>query len=465
MKRNKLYAGVILALAAGGAQAYAPGFSHNTVIRMGGASAQDGNLESVIYNDICVADANRNRWSYNNSNSDFRAISCTTKAFGTIPAGLTLLVLKRSSGGSYFGAGPLQTPVETIDFINPNGTCSAASSVAGYTHNCTQLSSQTINAGISDVNPEMFVGVNVPTGQREFSRPQDVTVYKGTGLVFGAAVSLTLRDTLQNLLVAGGKLPAQCNTTDRESVSCMPSIPRQMLSSALGGTLLDASQIAINGTDLVTAAGAAAPANTAFQICRRENGSGTGAVANFFALNNPCATSKIPLTTNNDNTEVQENSTSGAQDSCLATAGRWTIGYNSTERNVSRSLGYRFVKVDGVEPTIRNVWAGKTSMWGEITVQHRADEANTNIVNIVSQLAGDISTPARTAARNTGFNHSFGQGGYVTIVDPAKGYAPNSAWSAANPVVGINHIQGNLDNCRFPLLDLTDTTNSKIVIE
>jgi hypothetical protein len=458
MKLNKYYSALAMAVLANGAHAHAPTTTHDITIRIGGASAQDSNLEALIYNDLCEADANRDRYSFNNANNAYRAISCTTKSSGVtgLPAAKTLLVIKRSAGGSGFGVQPLVFD-QAVDFMKVSSGCTQPSTVSGYTWNCTETESVKADAGISDVNPELFIGKNVPAPfTQDVVSTSTLEVRSVAGLSFGLAVSKNLRDELQRQLIAAGKLPNTCTAGD-ETAPCMPSFSKHLAASILGGSVTSWEQVSIDGTSsIATAPGAVAPTDTSIKICRREDGSGTQATANEVILHYPCSASAgIAPASTISNPRVVENSAAGNLDTCLSDSANWVFGFQSTERNAGRTLDYRFIKMDGVEPTIRNIWNGKNVFWSEATIQWKktltADPAA-----VMNVIATNVSNVARTAARNAAFSHSWGDAGYVALV--SNGNTALQSWNASQPITAYQHnIGGKVNNCQVPTLDSAST--------
>jgi hypothetical protein len=428
---------------------------------MGGASAQDTNLENELKNNVCQV-TGFDKYTYNNSTASFRAIFCTTKSSlgGDSTIGnKKLLVLKRSAGGSGYGVQPVLngSAAENINFTAAN--CSGASTVAGYTYNCVNnaTSSQTFNSGVSDVDPGMFVGANVPTafvGQDITSIPTNVTVKSAVGVVFGLVANKEFRDELQKQTFGATNT---CVGNDTEA--CMPSIRKAQANAIWNGTLIDWQQFSIDGVNNIVANANIAPTDTLIKLCRRENGSGTQATANSVFVNYPCAgnNSGNPVTTSGggkmtdgSTDRVTENSSSGTLETCMTNAdGYWKIGFQTTEKKgtVTGTNGYRFLKIDGYAPKLENVWAGTYPAWGEATFQWKNTDASVN--SLMSFMVKNIGSPTVVSGNNTSFSHTFGQAGYLAL--PSNGYDASATFVTSNPVTPYQHNDGGiLSNCKTP---------------
>ena len=85
-----------------------------------------------------------------------------------------------------------------------------------------------------------------------------------------------------------------------------------------------------------------------------------------------------------DELDLDANNNSGSFDSTQYVGARWAIGYTSLDKNATRSKSYRFIKVDGVAPTLANVASGAYHDWVESTYLYR--------VGAVTPLGGDKAT-------------------------------------------------------------------------
>jgi len=317
----------------------------------------------------------------------------------------------------------------------------------------------------------MFTGPNVPPGSAAVTPTQvaamDVTSMNA--VVFGVPVSTNLYRALQ---------VAQGLTVGADDEANMPSLSSAQINGLITGGIKKWSDLQINGTALTAYPGVTLPGQNYFgpnpvgyhvHYCRRVPGSGTQAQMNAKFANTPCAAGvKEPLLQANTNPvfgpNVIENSGSGDVTVCLrdfatddpATPGvdesRWAIGVQSLEK---LDEGFRFVKVDGVAPTLQNVAENKYKDWVETTMQWRnsSDAPTGDVLNILKTIASNASTPATIASLNAGFVHGFGTGAYLAL--NTNGHVPSYPHDDANPVTTATHAPDGVPNtCNFPQVNI-----------
>ena len=479
---------------AGASYALAPSAPINQEIYIAGATAQDDMIVQLI-KDFCqtgTADVyfDATGAAPAKAGANHRAVSCTvdsTKVPGLSITPFNVLVHKTSTntnngtqvaiGGSGIGVGPVmqKTP---IDVMNINaGNCTAPAGTETF-YRCTARAATTdiklapADAGVSDVDPGMFIGANTPDGVA----PVDITkvssllnVVPGAQTVMGVVVTKTLRDALQLAEIAAGILPATCTSGD-ETEACMPTLDTPMLSSIFSGNLGKWDKIYFNGQPLTSYG--TAPDNTKVYIARRTNGSGTQATINAHILNNPCASGALsPAATSNilagpivtlnagsgdvETVMVDFNSGTNASGKNAALAKVWAIGVQSTEKNLNDVKNYRQIKVDGVAPTIENAAKGKFSLVAESTWQWlKSGGPAGDTLKIVQKIAAEAGNPTLLGQANAGFKHLYGNGGYLAI--SANGWAVDPTGNlAAAPVSPYTRAPNGLalDNCRVPVID------------
>jgi hypothetical protein len=384
---------------------------------------------------------------------------------GTPAAGQRLLVAKSDVGGSAQGVNPVALAVNR-PFINTAacGAVAGINTVAGdsttaYTYRACGTASminQIPDMGVSDIEPDKFTGtLNDPATGDFLNPPASWQVEVGPGLLFGIVVSTSFRNELQQDQFGAGCVGS-------ETAACMPDLPSWYVRSVFAGKLGN-----WNGEEIL---GGAPNVPGGFDgrvhICRRVQGSGTHAqhMVHFARTNcNRAATLAMPAGGGGvipGQPLVFENSSSGNVDNCLnaletgagaaastpaVPAGRLSfgIGYQSLEKNVNRTLGYRFVKIDGVAPTLENAFNGDYSQVYFLSYNHRENDFRTGAARpalnggeaaILEQLIDsgfDISGSVASQI-NAGFVHSFGASGFVVPVLPA---AAPAAFNPANPVV------------------------------
>ena len=310
-----------------------------------------------------------------------RVYSCTMQASSPILPGKKVALFKSDVGGSGQGVFPVHA-MSARGFLNLATCGSRAASVPNYV--CSGEQQQVPMAGMSDVEPGMFKGINVP---------KDDPTYPGDGLsdiqigelevnplfqtIFAVAVNKALRDAMQTAqgLTVGDAGPE-------------PTISRTTAASYFAGVLTDPT--AGLGWQPIVSAGDAKKA-TRVNICRRVDGSGTQASANAQFLQFPCngAALNVADKTYSDNGLTQavasvgtsgkafvfEGSSTGNVISCLnqaETNGAYAIGHVSKE-NVPATSGtignWRHVKLDGVSANRDNTKSGQYDYFFESTLQ------------------------------------------------------------------------------------------------
>ncbi|MBX9604805.1 MAG: hypothetical protein K2Y51_01195 [Gammaproteobacteria bacterium] len=265
-----------------------------------------------------------------------------------------------------------------------------------------------------------------------------------------------------------------------DSEQCMPNLTSAEVAGMLTGRLTRWTQIQRNGTNLVqaaTAAGLPVPAanavpalnNQRIAICRRNNGSGTQAQLSAFFLKRPCMkvgdtiTAEAPLNPGANTCSytgqslVCSNRGSSEVDRCLNdldagntnTSGlfggtgplgprfAWAIGVQSTEKNPNLGFRYRFAKIDGLAPSIKNVYLADYTDHYEGTCQIRKDNSSIDPNVVPSELRAIFNNacaagPADVFDTNLNFLHPWGVGGWLSVPLAATGGAtPDAPLTAA----------------------------------
>lgn len=521
MKMKLLSAAITAASLVGfsqSASAYGPATTPDLSIYLSGASAQDKAVDSLV-KDICASNlhtfkddggfhavADKGKWG-----KAYQAWFCdVTKA--KVPTlsvnSLKVAIYKRAAGGSAMGVSPLLDDTangKIAQLAINNGNCDildAATNTYGCRiSNAGDLQSVRSDAGVSDVNPEVFKGgLSTPDGFTPVD-PAEVaakfTVRPAAALAFGVPVGLELYKALQ---VAQGLTAAPNNCAlGSNTDACMPNLTSAQIASILSGQVKSWSEFSVGGTDLVTVAtnaGLTAPTDTLVHICKRTAGSGTGAQQYVKFLNNPCSgDSALPFATNDPfaGPVVHEMLESGDLEFCqddldkgaatikdavsgefVNTVGNtaWSIGNQSLEKNSDKLKNYRFVKVDGVAPTLKNVANGSYKDWVELTWQYRkatvpagAARNNRGIASDNGIPQGDVFAIVDTVIKNAGSptklnslankTHDFGRSGYLAVA--ANGYTFTDALVETAPVNPYSHVgTGKLDNCSAPVRPAAD---------
>ena len=259
-----------------------------------------------------------------------------------------------------------------------------------------------------------------------------------------------------------------------DTEACMPSLSTAQIRSLMMGSDLGVStwdELKAKGTDLVAlnAAYNWAPADSSKILCRRTAGSGTHAVTSIKFLQTQCgvgSTSGGQLMASGSNFATDcsntvcdatlENTGSSGLLACVNqanTEGFWSLGYASLESNSNLNSAARFVKVDGVAPTLKSLVAGTYPVFGEVTAQSRQQDnaadytvanvpvaertnAKNNWATVVSELSSAANVSQLNAA-NT-FRHPFGDSGFL-----ARGVPTSFVYTAASPIATQTHSDPN----------------------
>lgn len=327
--------------------------------------------------------------------SSYRAYSCELKKkVGNWLAGTKVLIVKRDAGGSFEGVNPIALAAAQTNML-VDGSCTATGNPSPATdillpgYACNGTVNRVSDAGLSDVEPALFQKpVNLPDGQTALTTAQlnalDVKSVNQT--IFGVAVNKKLYRALQE---AQGFI----NPGDPidEAVSARPSLSASFVASVLSGQA-SGSSASKNGWNIVIPATVDPNAvDKQINVCRRVIGSGTQASSNIFFLNLPSqgavdagyipfgqtfnATKKASIGANvgviqqNGTRAVVLGSGSGNVETCLGTtvetaAGTaYGLGVLSRENTplptgTTTDKGYRFVKLNGLQPQRDNVKLG-----------------------------------------------------------------------------------------------------------
>jgi hypothetical protein len=475
--KAKLLSAVIAAVCANGAMALTPAnLPADLELSIGGASAQDLGLREVV---TSLCDDTVHSYSETGSipGKDYTSFFCTmssAKVPGFPAGGLKVLVHKRSRGGSAYGVGPVEANSSVAHAkVANDGTCTV---FAGNNYKCTTTVSTTIDAGISDVEPGMFRGVNLlevgvngvlagdpgttPLTSTQLNRLDKAPV---AALTFGPVVTTNLRNALQVAQFGAGNA---CVGADTEA--CMPSLSKTQIASLFAGTIANWDEFRVGNTPLSQVSGVIAPVATDVHVYRRVAGSGTQSVANYSFLNQPCSGNVIAAGDNTSGTNlagvgdvdadgeypaIHQASGSGDVDTGLASlnsTGHWGIGFQSLEKT---NTGYRFVKVEGVAPTLVNVANTSYDIVGITSFQWIKDSLAgspmrapapqaANKLILAKKLRADLGrdTELRTANLTFGGGNITGAVGNVGFAALASnGFTLNTPFDATKPVVAINN--------------------------
>ena len=469
----KMLSAAVAVICANGAMALTPAsLPADLELFIGGASAQDLGLREVV---TSLCDDTVHAYSENGANpgKDYTSYFCTmssAKVPGFPAAGIKVLVHKRIKGGSAFGATPVEAKASVAHVkVANDGTCTVFS---GNNYKCTTTISTPLDAGITDVEPGMFRGVNLleigvngvvagdagttPMTPAQLARLDKKPV---AALAFGPVVTTNLRNALQT---------AQGLTAGSDEESQMPSLSSTQYASLVAGTIASWDEFLVNGTPLTAVAGVTPPTTSDVHVWRRTSGSGTQSVSNYVFLNQPCLDAVKPAVDNTPSSlldgtgdqnadgefpAIHQGSSSGSVDTGMAalnTLGYWGVGFQSLEKT---NAGYRFVKVDGNSPLLSNVAKTKYNVlgvtsfqWIKNTLADSPMNANANKFTLVKKIRDDLGrdTELRTA------NLTFGGGnikiGGVAVTGKvgfaalaSNGYTLNVPFNEVKPVIPFNN--------------------------
>lgn len=489
----KAAVGVALAASASAAMAFNPSVtSPDYTVYISGSSAVSPTVLSYTIDTICdhTQDVSVFRTQTSKGFGNDWGVACRVNTATTgVSAARNVLFLKRDAGGSGYGVTPVTNAVPEpviATTTGASGNCptapTAQTTANGTAFNQYVCGSGTVtltpDAGFSDVEPDKFRGFNAPAGLPDFN-PATALPFKAqpvAALVGGIPVSLNFRDALQAVQFPTSSVCNPSNAayaSNAETAACMPSLTPAEIRTGFVGGLTDWTSfmakdpsnpngplVSITNTTVFPAVAPYLPTDTTVQICRRTPGSGTQASFGMIFLNAPCDPNAIPpmrapgalfggpkVAENAGGTDLgrclddfSNGTNNSGQNGGLIK--RWAIGLQFTTENADLSKDYRFVKIDGVSPTIQNVAAGDYPYYAEESFQWRTDistltNATTtsdknDTVTLMQFIASNAVTPTALAAVNTSYVHTFGQGGWLAI--PSATFVPSNPFSLSNPV-------------------------------
>jgi len=546
-KMKVLSAAVIAAgsMLSSGAFAILPTDTPTLDLWISGASAQDALLAGLVPS-LCDDTPLTYTDTAGKAGVDFSAYFCTMSS-AKVP-GLVgtqkVLVHKRSRGGSAWGVAPValagvagqslaavNVSQMEISFSGAGGTVTGNNckldSGTRYVCNPANLVDKISDAGVSDVEPTMFIGSNlIPVGpdygtvagdagtvaltSSQFAK---LKVSPMSAVTFGVVVTTDLRNTLQK---------AQGKNVGSDAIADMPSLTSTQIRSLFSGAISDWSQFNVFDStsstwktlDQLTSS---TLATTVVNVCRRDSGSGTQAQFNAHFLHNPCAGSAalLPAPDNSFTSRhiaylpagaaagltsidafdsaindagpgaslVHEGSASGDLTACLrdlengrpsVAAGKaWGIGIQGV---TSADPSFRFVAIDGVTPTLNNVASGKYFDWAVNSIQYlqsadggaQAAALSGNKKIIVDRIIANASTPTLlNSLVNKANANIVGPTKLGALALSTKGFIPNTPFLDTNPVLPISTTgiatSDSVNTCRPATLDGINGVNQEII--
>jgi len=267
---------------------------------------------------VFMDSANLATTATNASGKNYRAYAGTFAA--TAPASLvgkTGILYETAAGGSIVGAVnvALATPTARLDLtLDANCTLQTGTDtviLGAPLYSCLPTLAVAPDAGVSDVEPALFTGVNVPVGTSPVTPAIDAALTKQSTLAQPMSIIVT-----PNLVTQG-----------------ITSLTKAQVTALMGGLTTDWSNVNFFASPAV-------PAGPVI-VCKRTAGSGTQASINDYFFGFPCSTSQqAPSAAQGTGLgyTVIENSSSGALATCMTAAQQGTAaGYtiNITNGTIS----------------------------------------------------------------------------------------------------------------------------------
>lgn len=431
---------------------------------------------------------------------------------------LDILVYKRSAGGS--AEGPVGVCTDNLALTNQlvvDATCTDSETAASPLqvaddrhYKCPSKAPRQSDGGLTDLE---FQKVSTAcTGKTVVAQPI-------WGTIFNTPVSLNFRNALQCAqgLSVGMDDEANMPNLPKSVIASafnggMASWDRLQAKDSAGNyttlALAVASKVAAGqcpGYDVSLfpiPSAALGATQTRVRACRRVIGSGTNTQFRVKMLNAICtpeAQDQLPdnfaASTTNTNTSANwqnvgnnngaaaiiETSGSGNMASCLSafadsvtpTNQRWAIGIQSLENNAPINAltklndpvsgvmkdAYRFIKIDGAAPTVKNVlehkytdWVESQWLWLNPTGRTQAQRDAVDFQEILQKGTGEKL--AVNTLINSTFLHTFGASGLVALnTIPGNTVSlpiVNLDGTVANSTATSTHAVGALSSCRTP---------------
>lgn len=403
-------------------------------IYMSGASALRAAVAGLVLNDVCGGSAaNSSTTLYNIAesgsgftfNGNLWAITCRVTAAGGalvgLPANTPVAFFKSDAGGSAQGVFPVYFG-DARPFVDVADLSKCAQTTADRVYTaCAPTRNVRPMVGVSDVEPGLFTGINVPADPVD----TDDDIYPPAGLSAGQQGELTIKPVVQTVFgiavntalyndmfakqgLAGRKdFAGNACTTASADEPCVPSIGYAEARSLFAGTEANWRLLSANAAKL----------DTQVNICRRVAGSGTQAAANAHLMGVPCNAAGVsPATVDfsssaapeqisaftgktvsgktlatylvdnmgggagngpmpSGSTFVFEGPGTGDVISCLNAAEKakgYAIGHVSRE-NVPGSNNWKHVRLEGTFPSRDAAKSGRYDYFFESTVQWKTD--------------------------------------------------------------------------------------------
>ncbi len=380
---SKVTMAVAAALVGGSAMALTPGTAHDVNLTVAGSSAFKSTFKSELAS-ICSDTVDQYTASGTGA-PDMVAYSCTLASTAAVPAALQgkkSLVYYRSEGGSVYGVGPIAKGVQITRLkvdasctgTSPSYSCATSGWSLAADSGSGQLEKATVQLGISDEEPAMFVGANWPA--------------LATESIFGAAPTpAQLGNITSKQSAVGQTFAVYVNKAVTGGTAGQHlNLSKQTLTSIFSGAYTNWSQVpgATSTDDIV--------------VCKRESGSGTQIGADMYFNGTNCSSSAFGFV---DST-VALNASGGAEKTCIGnSANPGAIGYVAIEATIPSNTS--IVDIDGVVPSRNNAALGSYGYWFEVSFNSGAALAATTLEKslastMISRLRAQATVPSTSAS-------------------------------------------------------------------
>jgi hypothetical protein len=458
-----------------------------------GSSAQDDTLQR-LFRLICQPDsldvyrAEGVRLLFCRARSDAAALP-------GVAGGQKIAFHKSSVVGSGGGVGPLIQRT-SVNFLNVEDVRSqfdqrcpperrvrhpAEGVMTAYTeYSCSNPTParEVPDAGISDVEPRFFLDAY----HLSADAVDELSIHNANAIIFGVPVSLDLRDALQTARFAKDDYcnPGNPHYADLvevrhglrvkrgETEACMPSLSRAQIAGIFAGVITQWGQL-VNPRGYALAArdpqtgqissppDVRVPSDDRVYVCRRVNTSGTQASFEMFFLNQRCTSGIPPFVDSGNNVFV--GSVTGDVVSCLTQLDQrnvWAVGILTTEDVESvKDDRWRFIKMDGVAPTLLNTYSGRWPFFVEQSYQWRSERSEQPLkgqkLALMAYIGLQLSNPAIIRDLDQGFRHVWGSAGVMALGGaerappprPSPGRPVDQAAIDDNPILAVRHESNN----------------------
>jgi hypothetical protein len=248
----------------------------------------------------------------------------------------------------------------------------------------------------------------------------------------------------------------------------MPSLSRAQLAGIFGGVITQWGQIvnpqgyslaAKNARtgEITSPPGVRAPTDDRVYVCRRVNTSGTQAAYEMFFLNQRCTAGVPPFV--ESGTNVFQGSVTNDVVNCLTQLDQrnaWAVGILTTETVESvKDDRWRFIKMDGVAPTLLNTFNGRWPFFVEQSYQWRNEHSDQPLqgpkLALMAQIGLQLGNPVIIRDLNRGFRHVWGSAGVTALNNtgvsvpplPRPGKPIDQATLDENPILAVRHDSNN----------------------